>query len=184
MSIIASASINTNAAFTMSVQNSVSGQSPVPDTAIDHAAAVGATLSLKTRFGEVMVDVSKSIIFPRGLLGIPDKQRYAVTRFPSAKMAQFKMLQSLDDHQLSFITLPLDIENSIISSADIKAVAADMQIALEDLAVLLIVSVHRSPDQVRLSANARAPLFMDAKRKIGVQHVFQNENYKVQHMFS
>ena len=149
----------------------------------DTASGAGATLSIKTRFGEVMVDTTKAVLFPRGLLGMPDKPRYAITSFPSAKMAQFKLLQSLDDHNLSFITLPLEVENSIISAADIRATAADMQIKEENLAVLLIVSVHRSPDQVKLSVNARAPIFIDAERRIGVQHVFQNDSYKVQHMF-
>lgn len=151
-------------------------------TQADNAAS--AMLAIKTRFGEVNVDTSKAILFPRGLLGMPDKVRYAITAFPNAKMAQFKLLQSLDDHALSFITMPLEIENSIIAPADIRTAVADMQIKDENLALLLIVSVHRSPDQVQLSVNARAPIFIDAERKIGVQHVFQNDQYKVQHMFS
>ncbi|MDX2073092.1 MAG: flagellar assembly protein FliW [Alphaproteobacteria bacterium] len=148
------------------------------------SADASAVMSIKTRFGEVTVDTTKAVLFPRGLLGMPDKQRYAVTSFPTAKMAQFKLLQSLDDHNLSFITLPLEVENSIIAAHDVRAAAADMQINPEQLAILLIVSVHRSPDQVKLSVNARAPIFIDAERRIGVQHVFQNDSYKVQHMFS
>lgn len=139
-------------------------------------------ITIKTRFGEVTVDTQKAVNFPRGLLGMPDKLRYALATFPSAKMAQFKLLQSLDDHTLSFITLPLEVDNSIISAADVRVAAADLQIKEENLAMLLIVSVHRSPDAVKLSVNARAPLFIDAERKIGVQYVFQNDSYKVQHM--
>ncbi len=146
------------------------------------SANVGAMITIKTRFGEIAVDTQKAVNFPRGLLGMPDKSRYALAGFPSAKMQQFKLLQSLDDHTLSFITMPLDVENSIISQQDIRAAAADLQIKEESLAVLLIVSVHRSPDAVKLSVNARAPLFIDAERKIGVQHVFQSDAYKVQHM--
>lgn len=147
------------------------------------SADASAMITIKTRFGEVTVDTTKTVLFPRGLLGMPDKPRYAIASFPSTKMAQFKLLQSLDDHSLSFITLPLEIENSIISAADIRSAAADMQIKEESLAILLIVSVHRSPDQVKLSVNARAPIFIDAERRVGVQHVFQNDSYKVQHMF-
>jgi len=176
MNIIANTRYDGNTAITMLNQTSFTG-----DTASKDA---GVMISIKTRFGEVMVDTTKAVLFPRGLLGMPDKPRYAITAFPSPKMAQFKLLQSLDDHSLSFITLPLEIENSIIAASDIRAAAADMQIKEESLAILLIVSVHRSPDQVKLSVNARAPIFIDAERKIGVQHVFQNDSYKVQHMFS
>lgn len=175
MNIFANARYDGNAALTMLNQGSFNDSTP---------SNAGAMITIKTRFGEVMADTTKAVLFPRGLLGMPDKLRYAITTFPSAKMAQFKLLQSLDDHTLSFITLPLEVENGIIAASDIRAVANDLQIREESLAVLLIVSVHRSPDQVKLSVNARAPIFIDAERKIGVQHVFQNDNYKVQHMFN
>lgn len=137
---------------------------------------------IRTRFGEVSVDVSRSVNFPRGLLGMPDKSNFVLTNFNSAKMEQFKLLQSLDELQLSFITLPLDANNNIIGIADIRGAADDLQIAYDDLVVLLIVSVHRSPDSVRLSVNARAPLFIDVKQKLGAQYVFANDAYKVQQM--
>lgn len=137
---------------------------------------------VQSRFGEITVDASRSIVFPRGLLGMPDKANFVLTNFNSQKMEQFKLLQSLDEQQLSFITLPLDLNNAIISVADIRGAADDLEISYDDLVVLLIVSVHRSPDSVRLSVNARAPLFLDVKQKLGMQFVFPSDSYKVQHM--
>jgi len=137
---------------------------------------------IPSRFGEITVDTGKALSFPRGLLGMPDKSRFVLANFPSTKMQQFTMLQSLDDHALSFITLPLELKNAIIAENDIKAACRDLQIEEPELAMLLIVSVHRNPGQVKLSVNARAPLFIDAGRKLGVQHVFQQDHYKVQHM--
>lgn len=137
--------------------------------------------AIQSRFGEISVDISKAITFPRGLLGMPDKANFVLTNFNSPKMEQFKLLQSLDELQLSFITLPLDPNNNIIGINDIRDTAKDLGIAHEDLVVLLIVSVHRSPDSVKLSVNARAPLFLDVKHKVGVQYVFSNDAYKVQH---
>ena len=71
---------------------------------------------------------------------------------------------------------------AIVDAADMRSAAQDLQIDDEHLVVLLIVSVHRSPNQVRLSVNARAPLFVDAQRRVGAQYVFQSDRYKVQHM--
>lgn len=138
--------------------------------------------TIKSRFGEVTVDTEKSLYFPRGLLGMPGSQNFALAPFPNPKMQQFMLLQSLDDAALSFITLPLDIKNTIIAADDLRVACRDLQIAESNLALLLIVSVHRSPDQVRLSANARAPLLVDTERRTGQQYVFQQETYKVQHM--
>ena len=145
-------------------------------------AGIRTMETIKSRFGEVTVDTEKSLYFPRGLLGMPDQQRFALAPFPNPKMQQFMLLQSLDNASLSFITLPLDAQNAILHADDIKNACRDLQIAEANLALLLIVSVHRSPDQVKLSVNARAPLFIDAERRTGQQYVFQQEHYKVQHM--
>ncbi len=156
----------------------------VNQSALIHGASSDGskTETITTRFGEVTVDLGKAIMFPRGLLGIPDKSQFILAKFPSEKMQQFTMLQSLDDLALSFITLPINMENAIVAASDIKAACADLQIAEANLAMLLMVSVHRYPDQVRLSVNARAPIMIDAERKLAVQYVFQNDAYKVQHM--
>ncbi len=138
--------------------------------------------TIKSRFGEITVDTNKAIIFARGMLGIPDKHQFVLANFPNPKMQQFMLLQSLDDTALSFITLPLDLKNSIISASDISIACRDLQIGESNAAILLIVNVHRGVDQVKLSVNARAPLIVDAERRIGAQHVFQHDNYKVQHM--
>ena len=138
--------------------------------------------TIKTRFGEVSVDTTKSVMFPLGLLGMPDRFHFVLTQFPNPKMQQFMLLQSLDDKNLSFITLPVDIHNAIIMANDLKIACRDMQIDEANAAALLIVSVHRSFDSVKLSVNARAPLLIDATQKIGAQYVFQNDRYSVQHM--
>lgn len=138
--------------------------------------------TIATRFGDVTVDLGKAVVFPRGLLGMPDKMRFVATNFPSEKMKQFRLLQSLDDHNLSFITLPLEVQNSIIAPQDVRSACQDLQIPEEDMVLLLIVSVHRGLDSVRLSVNARAPLLLDVERRLGAQFVFQNDAYSVQHM--
>lgn len=137
---------------------------------------------IHSRFGAIEVNPSKGIFFARGLLGIPDRYRFALVNFPSDKMRQFMLMQSLEEDALSFITLPLPSENAVIAAGDIKAACTEMQIAEMNLAVLVIVSVHRSAHEVKLSVNARAPLFIDTERKAGVQYVFNNDRYQIQHM--
>jgi len=68
---------------------------------------------IQTRFGEIPLKKNYPLSFPRGLLGMPDKRSFFITNFPSKKLQKFKLLQSLDDYTLSFITLPVDIHNSV-----------------------------------------------------------------------
>ena len=138
--------------------------------------------TIETRFGEVSVDTSKAVMFPLGLLGMPDRFHFVITNFPNERMQQFMLLQSLDDKSLSFITLPLDMNNAIIAADDLRSACRELQMDENNLAALLIVSVHRNFEGVKLSVNARAPLLIDAGQRIAAQYVFQNERYKVQHM--
>lgn len=139
---------------------------------------------ITSRFGTVVVDRRAAIQFPRGLLGMPEFTHYALTAFPSERMQQFHILQSLESPELSFIVLPIDIDNPIISRLDIINVSQEMDIALESLACLLVVSVQRMPTQVRITVNARAPLFIDSERRFGMQYVFPHDRYSLQHVVS
>ncbi len=140
--------------------------------------------TIDTRFGKIALKKDNPIIFPQGLLGMPDKANFFLAEFPSEKLRQFKLMQCLDDYSLTFITLPLDVENAIITKDDLTHACKDLDIPVTELAVLLIVSVHRSATSVTLSVNARAPLLIDAKRKLAAQYVFPHDRYKVQHTIS
>ena len=132
-----------------------------------------------TRFGKVTIYRTNPIILPNGMLGQPDKNQFCLSNFPSEKMARFKLLQSLDDLSLSFITLPVEANNPIVERADIEQAARDLNIAVEQLVTLFVVSVHREAGAVKLSVNARAPIMLDSVRRIATQHVFHNAKYQI-----
>lgn len=140
------------------------------------------TEMVDTRFGKVTIYRRNPIVFPNGLLGLPDKFEYCLTKFPSEKLARFKLLQSLDDKELSFITLPTELDNAVIDKADILVACKDLDIAPDDLTLLLIVTVHRAANNIRLSVNARAPLFVHTHRRVANQYVFHSNKYQIQHM--
>ena len=139
---------------------------------------------IDTRFGKVTIFRKNPIVFPNGLLGMPDKFEFCLTKFPSEKLARFKLLQSLDDEKLSFITLPTDIENPIVGKDDVLTACKDLEMKPEELSMLFIVTVHRQADAVRLSVNSRAPIFINTPRRIATQYVFHNNKYEIQHMIS
>jgi flagellar assembly factor FliW len=156
-----------------------SGQANMPPI-----AELQAGEEIDTRFGRVTIYRTNPLVFPNGVLGIPDKYEYCLTNFPSEKLARFKLLQSLDEAELSFITLPLDIDNKIIDKADIETACKDLAYAPSNVTLLLLVTVHRAGNQVRLSVNARAPILIDTPRRIASQYVFHNSKYDIQHMIT
>lgn len=142
-------------------------------------------ITIETRFGEIEVSTENPIIFPQGLLGIAGNFEYVLTNFPSPKLERFKLLQSLNDHSVSFITLPITLDNPLIEREDLEKAARDVGVEdTDNLTVLLVVSVHRSPTEVKLSANIRAPLLVYIPTRAAVQYVFQNSKYKVQEILN
>ena len=143
------------------------------------------TAHIETRFGDVEVATDNPIIFPQGLLGIVGNFEYALTDFPNEQLEQFKLLQSLNDASVSFITLPVPLDNNLIERADLEKAAGDVGVEdFNSLVVLLVVSVHRSPHEVKLSVNTRAPLLVYLPTRAAVQYVFQNSKYKVQELLN
>ncbi|MES2984043.1 MAG: flagellar assembly protein FliW [Pseudomonadota bacterium] len=134
---------------------------------------------IDSRFGRVTIYPRNPISFPTGMLGMPDKVHFCLTHLPSERMARFKLLQSLDDTSLSFLTLPVDISNPIIERADLEQAAHDLEMPLNDLAMLLVVTVHRESGVAKLSVNARAPVLMNITRRVAAQYVFPHSKYLI-----
>jgi len=57
---------------------------------------------------------------------------------------------------------------------------ANLDIPIDDLGVLLIVTIRRDAEgNPQVSANLRAPLLIDTKRRLGAQYVFPSDSYPV-----
>jgi len=136
-------------------------------------------LVIESRFGEITVNTKSSIYFPQGLLGLPDNLHFCLTDIPSKNMGQFKLLQCLNDVTLSFVVLPVDIDNSIIDREDIDECCNLAKIEVDNLLMLLVVSVQRTPGDVKVTANIRAPIIVDVNDKAALQYVFPNNKYQI-----
>jgi flagellar assembly factor FliW len=156
--------------------------------AVINQAVLASTAShgeeIESRFGRVTVNTNQQIFFPSGMLGMPDRMRFCLSHFPSEKMARFTLLQSLDDSALSFITLPVDMANPMIERADLEQAARDLEMPLDDVAVLLVVTVHRESGVARLTVNSRAPVLMHVSRRLAAQYVFPHTKYLIRQPLS
>jgi len=137
--------------------------------------------AFKTRFGEVSYDETKVVSFPNGILGMPGQGKFFVASFPSEKMEKFQVLQSLVDNEVSFALVALNTLGALIDDSDLEEVRNVLEMKTEDMLVMLIVSIQKTPSGARLSVNLRAPLFIDTANKSGYQIVLANSKYPVQH---
>ena len=135
---------------------------------------------LATRFGALAPDPERIIVFPHGLLGFADRRRYLLAEVSGAP-AVFKLLQSVDDAELRFVVLPLDLSDGPIAGADLSAARSALAIEDTALAVLAIVTLRAEAERVDFTVNLRAPLLVDTDRRLGWQHVLPNEIYPLRH---
>ncbi len=156
---------------------------PEPETAAaDESAA--KPIIIDTRFGRLEFDSSQAIAMPRGMMGFPENKVFALTSVPDPRVQNFMLLQSLTNSGLSFLTLPLRLENGILEFRDIEAARQDLGIASEDFAAIVIVSIRNVGGNARTSVNLRAPVFLDARARTGWQYVLPNGAYDVRHVLN
>lgn len=141
---------------------------------------------LDTRFGRLTINLDKEVTFSRGIIGLPSLKKYALIDLPSQiKFDNFKILQSIEDESISFITLPIskDKDNlfgGLIKEEDILQGCDFLKIKYEDLAVILIVNFKKSVDQgIAAFLNLRAPILIDSKTLEGFQYILSNNSYEV-----
>ncbi len=154
----------------------------VPDHAgadSDAAAKDSSRLIIDSRFGSLAISRNSVLDFPRGLLGFGDFRSFGVADLSDPRYAQFKVLQSLDDHQLAFLVLPLDPNTGFIDRADLEAACDSLLVKVDDVIILLVVTVRKAESGASVTANLRAPLLIDSTTCIGNQYVMKNERYPV-----
>lgn len=144
--------------------------------------------ALESRFGTIQVNRKNTVNFPYGIAGIPDGKSYTIAELPQdyqQRLPGFRVLQSMEDTNLSFIVLPLGVDNILLDKKDLQEGCHAMEIDPKNLMVLLITSVHRSIDpnaDSKLSVNTKAPILVDAQNKVAAQYIFLNESYEIRHM--
>jgi len=133
------------------------------------------------RFGELRFGPQNLLRLPQGLFGFASHHNFGLANFPKREFASFKVLQCLEDAKLSFLILPLEPGTDLIAARDLDPVYAQLDIPKEDGAVFLILTTRREEGRTVISANLRAPIFVDTRRHVGRQCVLSNPDYGIQH---
>lgn len=139
------------------------------------------TLLIESRFGSLTINPNTTLMFPQGLLGFGDYRDFALAELPNGKQPQFKALQCLTDPSLAFLVAPLPSDSSAIDRIDVEEACRSLDIALEDVAIVLIVTVRRDDDGAHASVNLRAPILIDTNHRVARQYVLPNSKYEIRH---
>ena len=152
-------------------------QSVVPNTTEDPGSPEG--ISIETRFGAFVFTPANLFLFPKGLVGFSQLRHFGLGNFPDPQLADFNLLQSIDDPELTFIVHPLPFEGGPIASSDVEECYEACNVGLAHGHLLSIVTIQPTGDGIQLSINLRAPILLDVSRMQGRQFVLSNNDYPV-----
>lgn len=141
-------------------------------------------ICINSRFGKIEVDTTTKVSFKHGVLGIPSAVSFCLTKLPNISTDQFKLLQCLEDEELSFIVVPSQYDNQLIDKQDLDEACKVLDINTNNLILLFIVTIHDHGAKREISVNAKAPVLIDAISKQAMQYVLQNPSYNIQHKIS
>ena len=131
-----------------------------------------------TRFGEIDVDECRIIDMRGGILGFEHLKKY-ILHIKDEKNP-FWWFQSLDDGAIAFVVI-----NPFVAKADYEPVIDDNDTKLleienaEDVVLLAVATIRQNP--LSVSVNLRAPIVVNAKKKIAKQVVLEDPAYPVRH---
>ena len=136
--------------------------------------------SIVTRFGDLAVDPDKIISFDQGLYGLEHHRRFLLTEVPGWPDF-FKLLQAVDDPNLSLIVLPLEGGNGPIDPQDFAEACKTIGYDAAKTTVIGIVTMRDDSNNQVFTVNLKAPLLIDSSHRSGRQHVFASEKYPLRH---
>ncbi len=131
-----------------------------------------------SRFGAIEVDASRVITMKGCILGFDHLHRYAI--LPPEKNNPLWWLQSLDDGGVAFVVIDPFVIKPDYQPTICAADRAFLEISREEeISCLAIVTIHSQPFSA--TANLRAPLVINAAKRLGAQVVLEDDRYPVRH---
>ena len=129
-----------------------------------------------TRFGYIEIDESLVIMVTEGIPGFERLKRYAI--LPQDRNIPFWWFQSIEDGEVAFVVVdPYIIKpdyNPVISEDDMRFLKMERK---KDMALMAIVTIKSNP--LAVSANLRAPIVVNLKRRLAKQIVLDDVIYPI-----
>lgn len=131
-----------------------------------------------TRFGQIEVGPEEVVRFNHGILGFEERREYILIR--QDPESPFCFLQSVDDPDLAFV-----VTDPLWLRPDYKVWVRDEDLAKieatdgDAVAIYAIVTVPKDPQE--MTVNLMAPLLINSRTRLGLQHVQVDSPYQVRH---
>jgi flagellar assembly factor FliW len=129
-----------------------------------------------SRFGDIDVDESRFIRFPKGVLGFPGQCEYALIQ--TGQDSGFYWLQAVDRPELAFVVCdPRMFIPDYVVPVKLEELA---QIGLTDPSTAQVFTIVNKVDQM-LTGNLQGPLIVNVETRQARQLVLSDKRYSTRH---
>lgn len=129
-----------------------------------------------TRFGELIVNDEAVLNFPKGIPGFETHKKWALAGEDDNPI---KWLQSMADGD---VALPVVIPQIIKTNYNARLPEGEIDVLeaseVDDMALLIVLSIPPAAPW-DMTANLRAPIVINHKKRIACQVIAENEEYDV-----
>ena len=129
-----------------------------------------------TRFGPIDVAEEMMFVFPRGLPGFEEAQKFVIVERDGQP---FKWLQSAEDPLLAFLIAD---PHYFVPDYDAEVPQGELNVLSvrfpEDLAMAVIVNVPPTQPE-KMTVNLRAPIIFNIRERLALQVILTSSRYPV-----
>ena len=136
-------------------------------------------MKITTRiFGEVEIDDSRVITFPKGIIGFPEMQKFAMMYDQEQGLGAIHWLQSLDEPAFAMPVMdPLYVKEDYNPQVDDDVFEDAKPIGPDSTLVLVTVTVPH--DLEKMTVNLRGPIVINTETRKAAQIIIDGDDYPV-----
>ncbi len=138
-------------------------------------------MRLTTRiFGEIEIEDSKIIHFPKGIIGFPDMTQFALMHDKDKDSNTIRWLQSLDEPTFAMPVMdPLYVKPDFNPAVEEETIKDLLPMENEDMLVLVTVTVPQ--DLTKMTVNLKGPIIINSDSCIAAQVIIDDDEYPVKY---
>ena len=136
-------------------------------------------MKITTRiFGEVEIDDARIITFPKGIIGFPDMQKFAMMYDQEQGLGAIHWLQSIDEPAFAMPVMdPLYVKEDYNPQVDDDVLEDIKPINPETTLVLVTVTVPHELE--KMTVNLKGPVVINTETRKAAQIILDEDDYPV-----
>jgi len=147
----------------------------------DATTTPNSNLTFQTRFGEVTLQKDRLISFPHGLFGFRECTEFGLASLPNVDESPILLMQCVNEPSIAFLVSDPSVLGLELKDSDRAEALEVTKLSDGTTQFLTILTLYDNGDSYYLTANLKAPVLIDAQKKVGLQYILTNKDYSTQH---